>query len=65
MGELMNLLIKYLKKIILSGFMLFTYNLIANTFNLTIPINFITIIFVGLFDIVGLVTLILIKFIGL
>ena len=65
MGELMNLIIKYFKRFVLSGFMLFTYNLIANTFNLTIPINFITIIFVGLFDIVGLVTLILIKFIGL
>lgn len=65
MGELMKLIIKYFKRFVLSGFMLFTYNLIANTFNLTIPINFLTITFVGLFDIIGLVTLILIKYIGL
>ena len=65
MGELMKLIIKYFKRFVIGGFMLFTYNLIANSFNLTIPINFITIIFVGLFDIVGLVTLIFIKFIGL
>ncbi len=64
MGELMKLFIKYLKRFVLGGFMLYTYNLIATTFNITIPINFITIIMVGLFDIVGLITLIIVKLIG-
>ena len=61
----MNLLIKYFKKFVLGGFMLYTYNLFSNAFNINIPINFITIIMVGLFDIVGLVMLLFIKLIGL
>ncbi len=61
----MKVIFKYIKKIILGGFMLYAYNIMAVTFNLTIPINFFTIITVGLFDFLGLITLIIIKTIGL
>ena len=60
----MKLIVKYLKKFVLGGFMIYAYNLIAVTFNLTIPINFITILTVGIFDVVGLTALVLLKVIG-
>jgi len=56
---------KYIKRFILGGFLLYAYNLIAVAFNITIPINLFTIIITGLFDIPGLVGLILLKIIGL
>ena len=65
MGEVMKYVIKYLKKIILGGFFIYAYNVIAVTFNLTIPINLFTIIIVGIFDFSGLITLVLLKTIGL
>ena len=61
----MKYIMKYIKKVILGGFLLYAYNIIAVTFNLTIPINFFTIITVGIFDFVGLITLVIIKTIGL
>ena len=60
----MKIIFKYIKKIILGGFMLYAYNLIAVTFNITIPINFFTIMTVGLLDIPGLAALIILKTIG-
>ncbi len=45
--------------------MLYAYNLIARTFNITIPINLYTIITVGLFDIPGISGLLALKLIGL
>lgn len=61
----MKKIFKYLKRFILGGFLLYAYNLIAVTFNITIPINLFTIITVGLFDIPGLAALIILKTIGL
>lgn len=45
--------------------MLYAYNLIAVTFNMTLPINIFTIITVGLLDIPGLAALIILKTIGM
>ena len=61
----MKIVIKYLKRFILGGFLLYAYNLIAVTFNITIPINLFTIITVGILDIPGLAALIVLKLIGL
>ena len=60
----MKVIFKYFKKFILGGFMLYAYNLIASNFNITIPINFFTIITVGLLDIPGLAALIILKTVG-
>ena len=61
----MNIIFKYLKRFILGGFLLYAYNLIAVTFNITIPINFFTILTVGFLDIPGLASLVILKLIGL
>ena len=45
--------------------MLYAYNLVAERFNITIPINIFTIITVGLLDIPGLAALIILKTFGL
>ena len=58
-------IIKYLKRFILGGFLLYAYNIIAVTFNITIPINLFTIITVGIFDFPGLLALISLKLWGL
>ena len=60
----MKVIYKYIKKIILGGFLLYAYNLIAITFNINIPINIYTIITVGLLDIPGLAALIILKTVG-
>ena len=65
MGDMMKYVIKYFKKFIVSGFLIYGYNLIATTFNITIPINFFSLIAVTIFDFVGLTALVLIKIIGL
>ncbi len=61
----MKLILKYLKRFILGGFMLYAYNLIALAFNITVPINLFTITTVGLLDIPGLLALVVIKIVGL
>ena len=59
------MLISFLKKIIFSAFILYGYNLIAVNFNMTVPINAITLSFVAFLGTPGLVSLILIKMIVL
>ena len=59
------MLISFLKKIIFSAFILYGYNLIAVNFNMTVPINPITLSFVTFLGTPGLVSLILIKMIVL
>lgn len=57
----MKYIVAFIKKFILSGFILYGYNLIAVNFNMIIPINYIT---VGLMTILGapvLVALVLFK----
>ena len=61
----MHIFFKYLKRFVLGGFMLYAYNLIAVTFNITVPINLFTIIAVGLLDIPGLFSLVILKIVGL
>ena len=59
------MLISFLKRIIFSAFILYGYNLIAVNFNMTVPINAITLSFVNFLGTPGLVSLILIKMIVL
>lgn len=61
----MHIIFKYLKRFILAGFLLYAYNLIAVTFNITVPINLFTIFIVGILDIPGLAAIIALKLIGL
>ena len=61
----MKIFIKYLKRFIVGGFLLYAYNLIAVTFNITVPINLFTITTVGLLDFPGLLALVVIKIVGL
>ena len=61
----MHIILKYLKRFILGGFLLYAYNLIAVTFNITVPINFYTILITALLDIPGLASLVILKLIGL
>ena len=64
-GDKVKIIFKYIKRFILGGVLLYAYNLIAVTFNITVPINLFTIITVGLLDIPGLAALIILKTIGL
>ena len=50
-----------LKKIVLSYFVLYCYNLIAVNFNFVIPINIVTIIFLSSFGLPSLIALLLFK----
>lgn len=51
-------LIKISEKGILAFFALYSYNLLAQNFNLIIPINMITVLVVTIFDLLGLLGLI-------
>ena len=53
-------LIKLLKKFIISAFFIYGYNLLAQPLNIIIPLNFFTIIYVVLFGVPGLISLIII-----
>lgn len=57
----MKKFLKLIRNIILGSFILYGYNLIAVNFNLVIPINYITIIFVGILGAPALIALILFK----
>lgn len=55
----------FLKKIIMSFFILYGYNLIAVNFNMIIPINIMTIGFVTILGVPSLLALLLLKIIAL
>lgn len=55
----MKFLLSLLKKITLAFVILYTYNLIGESINLIIPINFITIFIVTLLDFPGLFLLVI------
>ena len=57
-------MIKYIKKIILSAFLIYAFNMVAINFNIVIPINFWTILFTATFDVSGLTILLIFKAIG-
>ncbi|MDD6879069.1 MAG: pro-sigmaK processing inhibitor BofA family protein [bacterium] len=50
-------MIKIIKKILFSFFILYGFNLIASNFNIIIPINILTLLIVFFLDIPGLVLL--------
>ncbi len=55
----MKFLLSLFKKITLAFVMLYTYNLIGESINLIIPINFITIFIITLLDFPGLFLLVI------
>ena len=57
----MKKVIDLLKKVVISGFLLYGYNLIAVNFNMIIPINIFTVLGVALLGAPALVALILFK----
>lgn len=57
----MKKIIIILKKVVISGFLLYGYNLIAVNFNMTLPINFITLFAVFFLGTPAMVALILFK----
>lgn len=57
----MNLLIKFAKRVVFGTFLLYGYNLIAVNFNMIIPINVFTIVFVTVLGIPSLLALLLFK----
>lgn len=59
-GDSMKKIFKLLKKIIISSFLVYGYNLLAQPLNLIIPINFITVSSVAVLGIPALFALIII-----
>lgn len=55
------MILRLLKRIIISAFLLYGYNLIAINFNLIIPINIYTVGFVSVLGIPSMLALILFK----
>ena len=58
---MLKILFKIIKRIIISSFLLYGYNLIAVNFNMVIPINIYTIGFVAILGIPSIISLILFK----
>ena len=56
--------IKYIKKVIMSAFLLYAFNMVAVHFNIIIPINLWTIGLTAIFDVPGVAILLIIKTIG-
>lgn len=52
---------KYLKKIIMGAFLIYTFNVIAVNFNIVIPINIWTISFASIFDLPGVIVILILK----
>lgn len=59
MKILLRQVFKIIKKIIISIFLLYSYNIITNQFNLTVPINLYTIFFVTMFGSPGFIGIVL------
>ena len=56
----MKMIIKILKKIIVSIFLLYGYNLIAAPLGFIVPINFITVLLLSIFGIPALLSLVIV-----
>lgn len=50
---------KFLKRIVISILILYSYNIVTNQFNLTIPINIFTVLIMSFFGTSGFIGLIL------
>ena len=57
-------MIKVIRKIIMSAFLIYAFNMVAVHFNIVLPINLWTIFYITLFDIPGLGVLMFLKTIG-
>lgn len=57
----MKKIVECFKRIIISGFILYGYNLIAVNFNMILPINFITLFSVAFLGAPALIALVLFK----
>ena len=57
-------MIKYLKRVIMASFLIYAFNMVAVNFSIVLPINVWTIAFTSIFDIGGLIILLIIKTIG-
>ena len=57
-------MIQAIRKIIMSAFLIYAFNMVAVHFNIVLPINLWTIFYVTLFDIPGLGVLMFLKTIG-
>lgn len=57
----LKLILKYVKRIVFGAFIIYTYNMIAVNFNMIIPINLWTVLFVSFFDFPALATLVILK----
>ena len=57
----MKLLLKCIKRIIVGSFLLYVFNYFAVVYHFVIPINIITLGVVSVFDVFGLIGLILFK----
>ena len=55
---MLNYVMKYMKRIIISSFLLYSYNAIIGPLNFIIPINFFTILSITIFGIPALLSLI-------
>lgn len=58
-GDTMTNIFKLLKKIIISSFLIYGYNLLSQPLNLIIPINIVTVLAVSILGIPALISLIL------
>lgn len=59
-----NVIINYLKKLIMAAFLIYAFNMVAVNFSIVIPINLWTIGFISFFDVPGLAILLFFKTIG-
>lgn len=57
----MKKIVGIVKKVVISGFLLYGYNLIAVNFNMILPINFVTLLSIAFFGTPALIALVLFK----
>ncbi len=56
---MLKLILKVIKKVIIGMIILFGYNTFLSSLNLIIPINIVTIVIASLFDVPGIIGLVL------
>lgn len=56
---MLKLILKVIKKVIIGMIILFGYNTFLSSLNLIIPINIVTIVIASLFDVSGIIGLVL------
>lgn len=62
LGDIMKKILEFFKKVVFSAFIIYGYNLISVNFDMIIPINLITVVFVALLGFPGFFALILFKY---